>query len=287
MIRPSSFIEFQAMQNPSPKSAVDQYIQTGEYDPLYLCFEGQHHLERIRNGRQSLHNALISDLRSLASSVSARQPNGLPTDLRLFTREKVDAMVRGLFKRTEVEVVLDSLENSVVFLTPDTIEETLLLEDPNTAWELASLYLRSIGAEPISEEAQQIVGMSAELKCYVSMKYFTEVDPFDDFVVHEAAHVFHNVKRRTIGLRESPRKEWLLPIVFQKRETFAYACEAYSRILDLGMRPQDRQMHFDQLKQSFCPPDERVDADEYYDILANAITKRNGWKLILERCSES
>ena len=148
-------------------------------------------------------------------------------------------------------------------------------------------YLRSIGAKPISKEAQQIVGMSAELTCYVSMKYFTDDDPYDDFVVHEAAHVFHNVKRRTIGLRGSPRKEWLLPIAFRKRETFAYACEAYSRILDLSLRPKDRQMHLDQLKQSFCPPDEQVDADEYYDILANAIAKRNGWKLILERCSVS
>lgn len=82
--------------------------------------------------------------------------------------------MRGLFKRAEVATVLDSLDNSVVFLTPDAIEATLLKEDPTTAWDLASLYLRSIGAEPISKEAQQIVGMSAELTCYVSMKYFTE-----------------------------------------------------------------------------------------------------------------
>ena len=275
------------MQNPSPKSAVDQYIQTGEYDPLYFCFEGQHHLERIRNGRLALHNALIAKLRSLASSVSSSLPNGLPIDLRSFTREKIGAMVHGLFKRAEVEVVLDSLENSVVFLTPDTIEKTLLSEDPSAAWELASVYLRSIGADPISKESPQIVGMSAELKCYVSMEYFSGADRFDDFVVHEAAHVFHNVKRRTIGLRGSPRKEWLLPIAVRKRETFAYACEAYSRILDLSMRPQDRQLRFSQLKQSFCPPDEQVDVDEYYDILAHAIARRYGWKLILERCSVS
>lgn len=30
-----------------------------------------------------------------------------------------------------------------------------------------------------------------------------EEDEFADFVVHEAAHVFHNTKRRTLGLPET------------------------------------------------------------------------------------
>jgi hypothetical protein len=33
------------------------------------------------------------------------------------------------------------------------------------------------------------------------------------------------------------------------------------------------------------PPDERVDAVEYVDILREAVAARNGWKRILQRCS--
>ena len=39
--------------------------------------------------------------------------------------------------------------------------------------------------------------------------------------------LFHNCMRRTIGLAETKGREWLLDIEYRKRETFAYACEAY------------------------------------------------------------
>jgi hypothetical protein len=68
----------------------------------------------------------------------------------------------------------------------------------------------------------------------VSMAYFRPNGQLDDFVVHEGAHIFHNCKRQTIGLPEVGGREWLLDIDFRKRETFAYVCEAYSRILEVG-----------------------------------------------------
>ena len=43
--------------------------------------------------------------------------------------------------------------------------------------------------------------------------------------------MFHNCKRRSAGLPQTRRNEWLLDIAFRKRETFAYACEFYSLIL--------------------------------------------------------
>ena len=108
---------------------------------------------------------------------------------------------------------------------------------------------------------------------------------FADFVVHEAAHIFHNCKRRTIGLPETRNKEWLLSIEFRKRETFAYACEAYARILDLGPRPADRRALLHELARGPLPADERVDGDEYLDILREAVEARNGWKRIHGRCA--
>lgn len=196
-------------------------------------------------------------------------------------------MVRGLFSEQEQDTVLDALERTIVFLTPATIE-TVLLATPwvGTVWDLANLYLQSCGAEPLSEHARPIVGLSAEATCFVTMEYFSAPGRLDDFVVHEAAHVFHNCKRRTLGLPASPRREWLLDIDHGKRETFAYACERYSRMLEQG-GPAKRREALSEIAHRPPPPDDRVDGQEYVDILSEAVSARNGWKSILRRCSST
>jgi hypothetical protein len=85
-------------------------------------------------------------------------------------------------------------------------------------------------AELLGKTAPHLVGLSEETTCYVSPEYFSQDDPFADFIVHEAAHIFHNCKRAIVGLRQTRRKEWLLDIEYRKRETFAYSCEAYARL---------------------------------------------------------
>ena len=80
------------------------------------------------------------------------------------------------------------------------------------------------------------------------MDYFRANHRFADFVVHEEERIFHNCKRRTLGLPETRRHEWLLEIDLKKRETFAYACEAYSRILELTDGPHARRKLYQQLE---------------------------------------
>ena len=206
-------------------------------------------------------------------------------DLVAFTRRKVEPMVCGLFPGREHATVLGVLERSVVVLTPDSI--CSILEQArwlHTAWDLANLYMGSIGAEPLGEEAAGIVGLSEETTCYLSAEYFRESGRFSDFVVHEAAHIFHNCKRGTLGLPEPRSREWLLDIEFRKRETFAYACEAYSCILDLARTPAARTCLVEELARGPLPTDERVDLLEYLDIVREAAGMRNGWKRILRRC---
>ncbi len=153
-------------------------------------------------------------------------------------------MVRGLFARAEQDAVLATFEKSVVYVTSDTIESILLNHRwEHSRWDLANMYLLSVGAKLLGKKAARIVGMSEETTCYVSPDYFAEDDdPFADFIVHEAAHIFHNCKRRTLGLRETRTKEWLLDIEFLKRETFAYSCEAYARIVARAKNPTERAL---------------------------------------------
>jgi hypothetical protein len=119
----------------------------------------------------------------------------------------------------------------------------------------------------------------------VALTYFTERDRFVDLIVHEAAHIFHNWKRRYVGLPHTRTREWLLEITYGKRGAFAYACEAYSRIRALGRTRTERGRLVDEYALSAAPPDDRVDAAEVVDIVRGAVAARNGWKRILERCA--
>jgi hypothetical protein len=117
------------------------------------------------------------------------------------------------------------------------------------------------------------------------MNYFADEDPFADYVTHEVAHIFHNCKRETVGLPYSRSREWLLEIRFSMRETFAYACEAYGRILEQGSGKEARRLLLAKCARDLMPPDDQVEQPVLLDILAEAIEARNGWKRLLARCS--
>jgi hypothetical protein len=271
----------------SPQQAIERYLRSGEHDAHFRPWPGDNYVAQARYGSVALRQALISAVRH--RTADAELPAVLPDlDVFAFTRGKVAPMVRGLFPGHEHDSVLDVLGRSVVFLTPATIdavlEQTTWL---STAWDLANLYLAGIGAELLADDAPNLLGLSEGTTCYLSAEYFGAPGRFDDFLVHEAAHIFHNCKRRTIGLRETHRREWLLEIEFAKRETFAYACETYSRIHDLGPGLRARQTLLAEYAQGPMPADDRLDVNEYLDILREAVAARNGWKRILARCSPS
>ncbi|MDA8254314.1 MAG: hypothetical protein M0Z99_01535 [Betaproteobacteria bacterium] len=266
---------------------VETYLKNGCHDPQFEAWPGSGFFDRTQNGSETLRDALIAEVLARTQRPPVITPPD-DLDLRQFAHQKFGGMVKGLFPKSEQAIVLSMLERSVVFLTPRNIV-SVLRDMPwlDTAWDLANLYLASHSAELLSVEAQPILGLSIETTCYVSTDYFRAANPFDDFVLHEAAHVFHNCKRETLGLPHSRHREWLLEIEYRKRETFAYACEAYSRLLELGRDSKHRQDLLNELAATPLPNDERVDGAEYLDILAEANTARNGWKRILVRCSPS
>ena len=121
--------------------------------------------------------------------------------------------------------------------------------------------------------------------CFVSLAYFESTDPFSDFVVHEVAHVFHNTRRRIVGLPSTRRTEWMLAIDFRKRETFALACEVYSCILERATVPADRMSLARDYGNEAHLPKRAVDSGELIDIIGEAAASRAGWKIILKRCA--
>ena len=55
--------------------------------------------------------------------------------------------------------------------------------------------------------------------------------------------------------------------------------------LELGVDQKHRRELLAELALKPLPGDDRVDGDEYLDILGEAVAVRNGWKRILSRCS--
>ena len=263
---------------------IARYLRTGESDMLHAAWPGDNFITRGHNAKQTLRHALIAEVMRRAPVPEMPAPL-INLNVAEFAQRKIGPMVRGLFPAAEQSVVMDMFSRSIVFLTPDNIA-SVILKTPfaSTAWNLANLYLQSCDAEPLSPGALEIVGLSEETTCYVSTAYFRSENRLEDFVVHEAAHVFHNCKRETIGLRKIRGREWLLEIEFRKRELFAYACEVYSRVVTLGGTSASRKDLLAQIETGPMPPDDRVDVDEYLATLRATIGARNGWKRILERC---
>jgi hypothetical protein len=213
----------------TPTDQISQFLATGEFDPVFRGWPGQNILDSIERGTDALQTALIEELKRREARVMP--PSAVaPGDQNHpeLARAKLGPMVRGLFSRNEWEPLLLLLESSVVFLTPDEIEHQIRKATLDTAWKLANIYLRSIEAAPLGHDFPPLVGYSEGTTPYISLTYFVNEEPFADFLVHEAAHVFHNAKRETVGLPKRRRCEWLLPIAYRMREAFAYACESYS-----------------------------------------------------------
>jgi hypothetical protein len=266
--------------------AIARYLRTGHCDDIdHLQWPGQNIIEKGRNGHDDHVRALVAEVNRRSKG---RKHAAVPElDLAGWTRRKLTPMVQGFFPEAEREAVLRLFEKSVVFLTSDNIESVLLGQMwLHSAWDLANLYLSSVGGDLLGPEAQHLLGLSEETTCYVSTEYFVDRGRIEDFVIHEAAHVFHNCKRRTAGLPETKTKEWLLLLEFSKRETFAYSCEAYGWIVERSSSKAERLALGERFAaHGFGQCDEDMDPNEVTDIVQEACHARNGWKAILARCS--
>jgi len=269
----------------TPAQETRRFLATGDHDQLSAAWPGRNRFEQICKASDALKRALVMEVIRRAQG---RHLGSLPLgfDRSQYTRDKVSPMVRGLFPAREQKIMLKLFENSLIFVAHDNVEQVLnQIAYLETAWQVANLYLGSLGLRGLDGKPVGLVGLSEETTFFVSMAYFEEKDPFADYVVHEAAHVFHNWKRDRADLHHTRKREFLLQIDFAKRELFAFACEAYSRILEQAKSPADRQRLHADYAAKWLPAADSLDQSELVDVLAEAVVARNGWKRILRRCS--
>jgi len=264
---------------------IRRFLATGDYDMVHAVWPGRHALERMHAGDAALRAALVDSLSQRTKGLTF--PSMPPDfDAGQFVLGKVRPMVCGLFPAKERQVMLDLFGKALVFVSGDNIEQLVSETDSlSTARQIVDLFLGSLGLPALDDQPVGFVGFSEETTFYVSMAYFKDGDPFADWVVHEAAHVFHNWKRAFVGLPATRTREFLLNIAFAKREVFAYACEAYSRILERAKCPADGRRLYAEYVKNGVPDDVRISRDELVDVVASAVAARNGWKSILAHCS--
>ena len=153
---------------------IKDFLATGDSDVLPERLTGDW-VTAAKKEDQAMREALIAEVKRRATGRQA--PKAPVLDFQAFTRSKVAPMVNGLFPEAERTNVLNMLEKSVVFLTADNIDDIIWhVTYRHSAWELANLYLLSIGAELLSDGADKILGLSIETTCYVSQEYFSHED---------------------------------------------------------------------------------------------------------------
>ena len=123
---------------PSQKAAIRRYppMATGDHDPNIHLWPGQNFLQSETNTHTALRRALIDAFKDRAAKVP-KLPSVRTDNVSSLTRTKVAPMVGGLFAKSEQAAVMNALERSVVFLTPDNVEP--VLESSNwlhTTWVL-------------------------------------------------------------------------------------------------------------------------------------------------------
>lgn len=276
-----------AAQGAELKVEVAHYLATGEHDPNnWRLYPGKTAMEQMAAQAETLRRALVLRVSRLEAGCDAV---AVPADRtsRSYLELKLAPMVNGIFGPEDRAVVLETLVESITFLTRDEVYRVLTESGwPRTNWDVARIWLDSIGAEPLSSSADGLLGLSENQRCYVSLRYFEdlEADTFTDYVVHEAAHLLHNNKRRYLALPERGRSEWLLDLDFRKRELFAYACEFWSRISASAQARKDRMALIDELSPRLENFESEFDADEMEDMLRAVARARYPWRVLARAC---
>jgi hypothetical protein len=266
----------------STAAAIEHYLRTGNHDPYFFDWSGDI-IERERRAHDDLKRALVDEVSRRA--VDRRPSAEMPTiDLAAFTRGKVEPMVRGLFPPAEHEVMLRVLERSVVFLTPDRSRASCSTAHGSTP-RGTSRTSTSAASTPSSSPTTRRGSSDSARRPPASCRSTTSPRRI-------GLSTSSCTRRRTCSTTASaprwacPRRgEWLLEIAFQKREAFAYGCEAFSRVVERCPKIKDRPAMIEEYAHTFTPSDEHVDHDELVDILREAARVRNGWKHILARCA--
>lgn len=191
-------------------------------------------------------------------------------------------MVTGLVPGDWREVALREITARTFILnlpgTNAAIEAELSTCFMGDAWRILWALFGDYGLKP--EDINVGCDGSAGDCAHVRWSAYQTNDPYSDIVVHEAAHMLHYLKPSHYGLHVRRGQERFVDIEFHHRELFAYACEAFSRLVLHGERKSRIAFAEKMLDAAFSFPRGQIEA--IAALVLSAARARNGWRVIRE-----
>jgi len=197
-------------------------------------------------------------------------------------RARVEPMVKGLVQKDWQEISLRELVSRTFVLNFRGAKAALEVElpscDMDSAWRILWGFYGDQGLKPDDVE-MTCDGLACDF-AHVRWSAYETKDPYSDVVVHETAHLLHYLKPTNFGLDVRRHQERFVDVEFRHRELFAFACEAYSRVILRGPR-QSRVAFAENMREgAFSFPSGSI--GEVTALVLNSARARNGWRVIRE-----
>jgi hypothetical protein len=200
-------------------------------------------------------------------------------------QRRLGTMVEGLVPSGWQETALRELTARTFVLNFQGAAAALETELSNgyvggdtTAWHILWVCFGDYGLTP--KEIKMPCDGIASNCAHVRWSSYETKDPYSDVVVHEAAHLLHYLKPRHYGLPTRRHQERFVDVDFRYYELFAFACEAYSRVVQHCERRSRISFAERMPEDAFSFP--RSQMEELAALVRKAAQARNGWKVIRE-----
>jgi len=197
-------------------------------------------------------------------------------------RRRIDPMVKGLVQSDWQDIALRELTARTFVLNFQGARAAIEAEFSTcymgSAWQILWALFGDYGLKPdeIEVECDGIAGDFAHAR----WSAYQTKDPYGDVVVHEAAHLLHYLKPGHYGLHVRRGQERFVDVEFCHRELFAFACEAYSRVVLHRERKSRISFAEKMLEGAFSFP--RSQIQQVAALVLRAARARNGWRAIRE-----
>jgi hypothetical protein len=147
-----------------------------------------------------------------------------------------------------------------------------------TAWQILCALFGDYGLKP-EEIKVECDGVSGGGFAHVRLPAYESQDPYSDVIVHKAAHLLHYLKPAHYGLQVRRDQQRFVDVEFCHRELFAFASEAYSRVV-LHNKRKSRISFAEEMKaRAFSFPRGQI---EEVAAVVRSSRARNGWRVIRE-----
>jgi hypothetical protein len=262
---------------------IERFLRTGK-ETWEGAGSGQFTLAQFKEDEaysRAAKTALRNLLDLLANLLPAEAQSSPPVPPETI-RQRIEPMVSGLVQADWRDVALREITARTFILnlpgTRRALEAELSTCLMGSAWQV----LWALFGDHCLKPDDIKVGCDGLAGDYAHVRWsaYQTDDPYSDVVVHEAAHMLHYLKPSHYGFHVRRGQERFVDIEFHHRELFAYACEAYSRVILQGERKLRIAFAEKLLDAAFSFPRGQIEA--IAALVLSAARARNGWRLIRE-----